>query len=115
VEDIPRLKPGPEPVIESSKAAKLIAEYRGGGNPLDMAKRLGVHRMTLMRFMRANGLQQKDVHPEGRPRISEDIEDVIVKDYLAGKGGTTLLGRKHEVDKITVRNILKRRGVYKKD
>ncbi len=103
-------KPGPKPKIQDYEAPALLARYRAGESPADLATQFDVHRSTLLHFLHRHGLRPDEVQSGGYEQTSPEIEADILRRYFNLREGPKKMFDLYGVCKGTVHNIIKRSG-----
>jgi transposase-like protein len=102
--------------ISQEQRAEIVNMYTEQGMTApQVAKRIGVGSTTVYRILKQHGITPSDLMRRGvrgkaNRRFTDAQEAMIALAYQEG-ASMDALGREHGVDRMTIRNVLKRQGI----
>jgi predicted DNA-binding protein (UPF0251 family) len=95
--------------LQPGEVDDLVARYRAGASQSELAKRSGVHRQTVYRYLMKRGIP---LRPQVTPTEQQELEAVRL--YVEQNQTLVEVAQKLDVSPSTVRNVLLRRGVERR-
>jgi hypothetical protein len=90
--------------LEDDQLQEIIKAYQDGMTPTAIAEKFDIHKGSVRRIMRKNGIGPKV------KRIDEQTAKFIVSEYTSGRASTSI-AEELKIDGSTVCRILKRNGI----
>ena len=94
--------------LSSAEVTQLVELYRGGKSMRELAHKFGIHRVTVSRLLKRQGVELR------MRALDADQIDEAVKMYLSGNS-VAQIGEHFGVDHGTVWRQVRRRGVKMRD
>jgi transposase len=94
--------------LSYTEVTQLVELYRGGNSMRELAHEFGIHRVTVSRLLKREGVELRN-----RGLAADEI-DQAVKLYAEGKS-LARIGEHFDVDHGTVWRQLRKRGVKMRD
>lgn len=91
------------PRVTASVSQRIAERYRGGASQKSIAAEFGIHRETVMRILRAGGVEKR------KPVLGDEHLAEVRRLYESGLS-TPVIGRRYGVSQRTVHRFLTEHG-----